>query len=118
MKLIICGSRGITDYNILVDAVRHYNIPIKDIEYVISGGAPGADRLGERFAKEHIIKLVHMKPEWGKYGKSAGVVCNLEMLKRADTVIALWDGESMGTKHMIEAAKRSHGIKLYVIKLS
>ena len=39
-----------------------------DVE-IISGGAKGADYLGERFAKENGYNLRIFKANWNKYGK-------------------------------------------------
>ena len=47
------------------------------------------------------------------YGKRAGVRRNEEMADMADALIAIWDGSSPGTKHMIEVARR-RGLKIYV----
>lgn len=44
--------------------------------------------------------------DWQKNGKSAGYKRNEEMAQNSDALIAFWDGESKGTKHMIDTAKR------------
>lgn len=102
MKMIICicGSRDFIDYE-RVCAV----LAITHIDKVISGGARGADKLGERYAKEHGIELQIIKPEWSKYGKSAGMMRNLLMANMADYIFAFWDGKSPGTKGMIDYCK-------------
>jgi uncharacterized phage-like protein YoqJ len=38
---------------------------------------------------------------WRKYGKRAGHRRNQQMADNADALIALWDGESPGTRDMI-----------------
>ena len=103
MIICICGSRGFQDYQQLcaVLAIGHF-------DKIISGGAAGADKLGERYAKEHGIALEVIKPEWGKYGKSAGMKRNMLMADMADYVFAFWDGKSPGTKGMIDYCKRKH----------
>lgn len=103
MKTIIAGSRTCTDYNTLLNAVRKINWKITAI---LSGNANGADKLGIRYAKEHDIPFLLYNAEWDKYGKKAGIVRNLEMIKVADALIALWDGRSSGTKHVIYEAIR------------
>ena len=103
MKTIIAGSRTCIKYSILCEA-------IKKIDWkptvVISGGAKGADKLGELYSKNNNLKLECYPAEWKKYGKSAGYIRNSEMAKNAEALIALWDGVSKGTKHMIELAKK------------
>ncbi len=85
----------------------------KDIE-VISGTASGADTLGERYAKENGYKLTRFPADWNKHGKKAGYIRNCEMADYAEALIAFWDGESKGTKNMIEIAK-SKGIKIKIV---
>lgn len=103
MKVIIAGSRDIVSYPIVTSAVHQSGFEITE---VVSGGARGADRLGEAYAKNNDIALKVMPADWNKFGKSAGYRRNEEMARYADALIALWDGESRGTMHMIEIAKR------------
>lgn len=76
-----------------------------DITEVISGTAKGADKLGERFAKENNLTLHRFPADWNRYGKSAGYKRNVEMADNADALLALWDGKSRGTKHMIDIVR-------------
>lgn len=110
MKVIIAGSRTINDYYELIEAIKGCGFRITQ---VISGGCRGADTLGERYAREHRIPISHMLPDWNKHGRSAGPRRNSEMATQADALIALWDGESRGTKDMIEKA-HERGIPVYV----
>ena len=71
---------------------------------IISGGAKGADSLGERFAEQHSLHLTVCKADWNKHGKSAGYIRNSEMADIGDVLLAFWDGKSKGTKHMIDLA--------------
>lgn len=114
MKLIIAGSRSIIDYNVLRTAVIKSGLWKKyktDIE-VVSGGARGVDALGEMFAQKNNLKLHKFPADWDTYGKRAGILRNIEMAKQADGLLALWDGESPGTKHMIEHAK-AEGLEVH-----
>lgn len=110
MKTIIAGSRSITDYNVVKKVIKQSKFSITE---VVSGTAFGVDRQGERFGHENKIPIKRFPAEWGEYGKSAGYIRNAEMAKYADALIAIWDGESRGTKHMIDLA-RSKGLKTYV----
>lgn len=103
MKVIIAGSRNITGMRFLTEALRGLDW---DITEIISGGARGADTLGEKYAREHKIKLTRQLPQWKVHGKGAGFIRNAEMAEMADGLIALWDGESRGTKHMIDTARK------------
>ena len=73
---------------------------------IISGGATGADALGEQFAKENNLELIVVPANWEKYGRAAGPRRNAEMAEMADALIAFWDGKSRGTKNMIETAEK------------
>jgi hypothetical protein len=110
MKVIIAGSRNITDYEFLLKAV--YNAGF-DITAVVSGAARGADALGERFAKDANLELFKFPAHWDEYGRAAGPIRNQVMGDFADALIALWDGKSRGTKHMIDYATKK-GLKVHV----
>jgi hypothetical protein len=51
--------------------------------------------------------------DWKTHGKAAGPIRNRQMAKNAEALIALWDGNSRGTKNMIETATKL-GLKVYV----
>lgn len=101
MRTIIAGSRSINDIKDIEDAVKLSGF---NITSVVSGCASGADYFGEKWAKNNKIKLVLFPADWKRYGKSAGYKRNVEMAKNADALIAIWDGSSKGTKHMIDIA--------------
>ena len=67
--------------------------------------ARGADRLGERYAKERGYKVIYFPADWDIDGRSAGFKRNVKMAEYADALVAFWDGKSSGTKHMIETAQ-------------
>lgn len=114
IRLVIAGSREFEDYE-LVERVMHEIRRKYDVVEIISGGARGADRLGERYALEHDINLTRVVPEWDRYGKRAGYIRNEVMAKITDAVLVFWDGKSRGSKHMIEIAKK-YRKKLKVIE--
>lgn len=116
MKVIIAGSRGFNDYNKLKYEVDKIIGNKKDVT-IISGRARGADRLGERYAKERGIPVIYFPANWDRYGRSAGIIRNTEMAKHADVLIAFWDGESRGTRHMIQTAQK-YGLKVHLFLVS
>jgi len=83
------------------------------ITTVISGTAAGVDVHGERWAEEQGIPVEKYPADWNKHGKSAGHIRNAEMADVADALVAIWDGESRGTKGMIELALKK-GLSLYI----
>lgn len=97
MKVIIAGSRDISDRDLVEIGVNFSGF---DITEVVSGGARGVDYLGEQWANEHGIPITKFRPNW-KMGKLAGKFRNIEMAQYAHALIAVWDGMSPGTAHMI-----------------
>lgn len=105
-KVIIAGSRDFNDYETLKSFCDKMLQRKTNIE-IISGTAKGADQLGEKYAVEKNFKLTKVPAEW-RNGKSAGYRRNEKMAEMADALIAFWDGESKGTKHMINCAKKNN----------
>lgn len=87
---------------------------MEDVE-IVSGGARGADTLGEQFAKKHGCKIKRFIPDWEGLGKQAGFIRNWDMAKYADACVVFWDGKSKGTKHMINLAEKE-GLLLRVVE--
>jgi len=105
MKVIIAGSRTFDDYHYL-SMMCDRIFGIKDDIEIVSGGAKGADSLGERYARERNLPLTIFPAEWDKYGKSAGYKRNSQMADYSHMLIAFWDGKSKGTQHMINLAEK------------
>lgn len=103
MRTIIAGSRGITNIEHIMRAIHDSGFEIAEI---ISGGARGVDTLAICYAKLSNIPFRVFPADWDKHGKSAGVIRNVTMAHNADALIAIWDGTSRGTKHMIDAMTR------------
>ena len=114
MKIAIVGSRGFNDYEMLVSFITS-NISVSDIAAMVSGGAIGADTLGERFAEEHNIEKVIYKPDWKLHGRAAGFIRNEEIIKAADVVFAFWDGASRGTADSINKSYK-YNKKVFIKK--
>lgn len=112
MKIIIAGSRNIVDYELIKDAIKKSNTNTMATE-IVSGGARGVDRMGECWAKQNNIPIKIFLADWNQFGKSAGYIRNEQMAKYADALLAVWDGKSRGTKHMIDLAKK-YGLKVYI----
>ena len=114
LKVIIAGSRTITDYELVkkntIQVFKQlkelgYNVNKNNVE-IVSGHANGVDKLGEQFANQFGLKLTVMKADWS-IGNQAGVMRNIDMIKyiKPDGVlIALIKDNSKGTKHIIDTA--------------
>lgn len=118
MKLIIAGSRGITNPSVLEQAIVASKFAEEEITEVVSGGARGADALGEQWAAAHGVACKVMLACWDTHGKAAGPMRNKKMAEYVGpdgALLALWDGVSYGTKHMISVAKMV-GMRVKVYK--
>lgn len=104
---VIAGSRTITDYETVQSAIAAAPFEVAE---VISGGADGVDTLGEEWAEQHDIPVQTVLPEEfeaeeANTGIPKYLLRNKEMARRGEALIAVWNEESSGTKHMIECAK-------------
>lgn len=113
-KLIVAGSRGFDDYDMLKATLDHL-LQNKSEIMIVSGTAKGADILGERYAKEKGYSVNQKPADWKKHGKKAGYMRNEEMALFADACVVFWDGVSKGTKHMINLANK-YDLPLRIIR--
>lgn len=113
MKTIIAGSREISGFDLVDRAVIESEF---DISEVVSGTAKGIDKEGEGWASYHDIPIRRFPADWRKYGRGAGFVRNEQMADYADALIAIWDGKSSGTKHMINTARKME-LEVFVLKV-
>ena len=99
MKLLIVGSRSITDFDLspYISA---------EVDTVISGGANGVDSLAEKYADMHKLSKYIIRPRYNLYGKTAPLKRNQEMVELADAVLVIWDGSSKGTQYTLKYAKK------------
>lgn len=114
MKIIIAGSRNITDYG-LVEQAAYESGWIDGETEIVSGMASGVDTLAVEFAKQHGFPLHRFPANWNQYGRAAGMIRNDEMAQFADALVVVWDGHSVGTKGMIEIA-RARRLKVLIMR--
>lgn len=115
MRCVIAGSREGISYNDVLQAMEECSWT-DEITEVVSGKARGVDTMGEQWANENNISVKEFPADWKKFGKSAGYLRNAEMADYADALICVWDGESRGSKHMIDLANEK-GLKVFVYNL-
>lgn len=113
MKTIIAGSRTFNKIEYLVETLSDFKE--WTITEVVSGCAKGVDTFGEIWAEGNNLPVKKFPANWNEYGKRAGPIRNEEMAKYANACIIFWDGNSKGTKNMIENAKK-YGLKVMVYK--
>lgn len=109
-RVIIAGGRDYHNYDTVLEAIEESGL---QIDVVVSGGANGVDALGERYAVEMNLPLAVFMADWQTHGRAAGPIRNRKMAENADALIAVWDGQSRGTKNMIETATK-RGLLVYV----
>lgn len=100
MKIGIVGSRGFNDLNAMIEFIFQY-IMIEAITCVVSGGAIGADKLGEHFADLYNLEKEIYYPDWKNLGKAAGMIRNTDIVLNSHRVFIFWDGKSKGTQDTI-----------------
>ncbi len=107
-RVVIAGCRDFENYKVAKEYIDFClsNIRKENEIIIVSGGAKGADSLGERYAKENGFEIERYLADWDTYGKSAGPRRNKKMAEVSDYVICFWDGKSRGTKSMINSAKQ------------
>jgi len=114
-KVIVAGSRTIRCYDLVRGRLDELLANVAGPIEVVSGGADGADALGERYAREREHRLQRFPADWHKHGKRAGILRNRQMARHADALVAFWDGRSTGTADVIRTA-REQGLKVRVVK--
>jgi hypothetical protein len=120
MRVLVCGGRDYDDYdhvrtvlykfcddNELWHEPDQYGNSLPKDLVIIHGGAKGADSLADQWAVVNWVPFEEYKPDWDRYGKSAGPIRNQQMLDKGkpDVVIAFPGGR--GTAHMIGIAKKA-----------
>jgi hypothetical protein len=115
MNIGFTGSRSIQTYDFISRTLtpyivkwRNLSLPVK----FITGGAKGVDKNVEIFAKIWKIENDIYHPDWNGLGRKAGILRNFKILDNSDYIIAYWDGESKGTLHCLENAKKRNKLAL------
>ena len=123
IRIIVAGTRTFSDYELLRNRLDDFISKLKQKHpdkqvVIITGAAKGADQLGSFYARSHNIPLKEFPADWTTYGKAAGPIRNQQMLDYAlheiPVLIVFWDGESRGTKNMMNIAKR-HNVQTEIV---
>jgi hypothetical protein len=115
MRVIIAGGRDFNNYSLLEEEMDFLNDRLAHCITVVSGGAKGADALGELWGRENDLRVRVFPAKWDEYGKSAGYRRNVDMANHSEMLVAFWDGKSKGTKHMIDIALEK-GLLVQVVR--
>lgn len=103
-RLIVAGGRDFNDPDLLHSSICDVErlTPEGSELIIVSGMARGADRLAWEWAKRYCVPVLEFPADWDTHGKAAGHIRNKQMADVAHGLLAFWDGESRGTKNMIE----------------
>ena len=111
--LVVCGSRGIADYQLFVSKLDHLlskqELPI----HIITSDSEGVAEMARRYAEKRGFKLHVFYTMWHEHGKTAIINRNQSMFKflldnfEHRGCFAMWDGQSIGTERAIGIAKYS-----------
>jgi hypothetical protein len=112
MRVLVCGSRDWGDQGRISEVLG--NLPPVPHEVIhgaasriVEGREKSADMLADEVARFYGYKVRTFPADWGRYGRRAGVIRNVEMLDQApDLVIAFQVNGSRGTQHTITEARR------------
>jgi len=99
MRVGVVGSRGLT-----VDNLGDY-LP-SETTMLVSGGARGIDACAQQYAQANNIPITEFLPEYDKYGKSAPLKRNIQIVQHSNFMLIIWDGKSRGTQHVITNCKK------------
>lgn len=113
MKVLVAGSREIADSSLIERAVRESGFTVTTL---ICGMARGVDRLAYEWAKRNNIPVDEYPADWDRYGKSAGMRRNREMVDVAEAAVVIWDGNSPGTENTIKLLK-SKNVPHYILEV-
>lgn len=105
LRVMVSGSRTVTDETIIYFCM---SAALKDYKkydkvYFFHGDARGVDRVAGKIAEEKGFTVIPVPADWDGEGKKAGYLRNNIMLSLVDRCIIIWDGESKGTKHVIDS---------------
>lgn len=107
----VVGSRCLTDRELVFGTLDTFEDEekVRFIAKVVTGGAMGADRFAEAWARERGVPCTVVRPDYDKHEpKRAPLIRNDEIVRLSHEVIAFWDGQSTGTNYVIQRAMRHH----------
>jgi predicted Rossmann fold nucleotide-binding protein DprA/Smf involved in DNA uptake len=85
-RIAVVGSREFKNYLQLKEILDN---AVSSEDWLISGGALGADSMAQRYAKERGLSILIIYPNWA-LGKGAGLIRNKTIVENADKVIAFY----------------------------
>lgn len=115
LRVLVCGSRSLRVSALTVAEVVSLARLHGQVGLLVSGGAPGVDRVVPEVAEMMGCPSVVVRPDYARYGGRAPLVRDREMVGMVDVVIALWDGRSRGTAYTVACARRA-GVPFFLFR--
>ena len=107
MNVLVSGSRDGFSKEMVFDFLDEVSgLPHINIDLIIHGGARGVDRFASEWARAEGLNQVVVKPDWGRHGKKAGMLRNIEMIEMCDVLVAMCHNNSKGTTQAIKEAHK------------
>src|SRR3990167_6008435 len=100
-KTAVVGSRTWNNYKFLKEKLLEHKV-----EFIISGGAVGADEESRLFSKEFGLPILIFYPNWNLHSKRAGFIRNKLIVENCDELICFRINMSKGCSHSVELAKK------------
>lgn len=130
LKVVVSGSRcitGDTAYTVFKEHMsdslaKHRNNTLSRFTsytaiIIVSGGADGVDQYAKRYAKENAFLYREFKPMYiSKSDKRAPLRRNVDMAEVGDILVAMWNGKSPGTRHMVNTMEKTYKKPVYMKK--
>lgn len=103
-RLLVSGSRSIDDLDKVAWAIE--NCPYS-ADVIMTGAAEGVDQAAEQHARNTATPYASIPADWDTHGDQAGPIRNQLLVDRANALLAVWDGESPGTKDVMKKASEA-----------
>ena len=102
-----------------IEAYKTHSKPVSLPLTILSGGAIGVDTFAKNWVikrKRYPVAYIEIRPI-DKTSKISYLYRNIEIITKADKILAFWNGESKGTKFTIDYAKtRGKEVKVIMVK--
>ena len=92
-RVMVAGSRGFDDYTLLAASLDRLLVGRENV-VIVSGGAKGADQLGEQYATERYHQVERHLPDWKRYRRGAGMMRNGRIADVSDLAVVFGTGRA------------------------
>lgn len=112
-RVLVCGGRNYADRARAFATLDRFRDRF-GIDYLIHGGATGADALAREWAIARGVEWVGFHADWLALGRAAGPLRNAQMLRDTQPHVVIAFPGGRGTADMIDKARRA-GVRVYEI---